>query len=169
MFGTQYMGFALLIAGQGLTAAVPSVPAEDLGMPARVTCHVSTGTFIFTVSEAREEYNRVRGLYNPGTQTYPTRSGYPHEFSNFGGTIKFDDTACNSKKRPVKIYEFPIYQRASEGHEASHYDANKKKDEQPGPGECRVVFTAENGHLCGVMCHKSMTPGGDQAFIKCTA
>lgn len=34
MFGTQYMGFALLIAGQGLTAAVPSVPAEDLGMPA---------------------------------------------------------------------------------------------------------------------------------------
>lgn len=134
-----------------------------------MTCHVSTGTFIFTVSEAREEYNRVKGLYNPGTQTYPTRSGYPHEFSNFGGTIKFDDTACNSKKRPVKIYEFPIYQRASEGHEASHYDANKKKDEQPGPGECRVVFTAENGHLCGVMCHKSMTPGGDQAFIKCTA
>ncbi|KAH6967658.1 hypothetical protein BKA56DRAFT_622531 [Ilyonectria sp. MPI-CAGE-AT-0026] len=152
MFGIQYLSFALLIAGQGLAAAVPSVPAEDLGMP-----------------EAREEYNRVRGLYNPGTQTYPTRSGYPHEFSNFGGTIKFDDTACNSKKRPVKIYEFPIYQRASEGHEASHYDANKKKDEQPGPGECRVVFTAENGHLCGVMCHKSMTPGGDQAFIKCTA
>lgn len=109
----------------------------------------------------------MKGLYNPSTKKYPTKSGYPHEFSNFGD-IKFDDTACNSKKRHVEIYEFPIYQRSSEGTGALHYDANKSKSDQPGPGECRVVFTAENGHLCGVMCHKSMTPGGDQGFVKCT-
>ncbi|KAF7551739.1 hypothetical protein G7Z17_g4795 [Cylindrodendrum hubeiense] len=168
MFGLQHLGFALLIASQGLAAAVPAAPAENIGMPGRVTCHVSTGTYYFSVSEAREEYNRVKGLYNAGTKTYPTKSGYPHEFGNFGG-IQFDDSACNSKRSPVKIFEFPIFQRSSEGHQASHYDANKKKDEQEGPGPCRVVFTAENGHLCGVMCHKSMTPGGDQAFIKCTA
>ncbi|KAG4273081.1 hypothetical protein FPRO04_09918 [Fusarium proliferatum] len=171
MMGLQGLGIALLLTGQVIGATIPSESPSGLearGMPARVTCKVSTGTFIFTVQQAREEYNRVRGLYNPSTKKYPTKSGYPHEFSNFGD-IKFDDTACNSKKRPVKIYEFPIYQRSSEGTGAVHYDANKSKSDQPGPGECRVVFTAENGHLCGVMCHKSMTPGGDQGFIKCTA
>ncbi|KAF5252558.1 hypothetical protein FANTH_2452 [Fusarium anthophilum] len=172
MIGLQGISLVLLIAGQATAATIPSESNTGLevrGMPPRVTCKVSTGTFIFTVQQAREEYNRVKGLYNPSTQKYPTKSGYPHQFNNFGN-IKFDDTACNSKKHPVKIYEFPIFQRSSEGTGAVHFDPNKSKSDQTNkPGECRVVFTAENGHLCGVMCHRSMTPGGDQGFDKCTA
>ncbi|KAI0008220.1 Ribonuclease/ribotoxin [Xylariaceae sp. FL0662B] len=125
-------------------------------MPDFVSCRVQTGIYNFQKEDVKAEFDRVRG------KTSGTPSGYPHEFQNFGGGISWDDQACNSDK--VKTFEFPVFQRQG-GRDPQKYNENSKPKDEPGP--CRVVFSEHDGHLCGVMCHRSMTPGQDQSFVKC--
>ncbi|OJJ88963.1 uncharacterized protein ASPGLDRAFT_53695 [Aspergillus glaucus CBS 516.65] len=98
---------------------------------------------------------------------FSTFSSYPHQYHN-GDPFDWDNHVCNSEN--VALLEFPI----KDDNPAEMYPwkgmprGDGKKPEKMKNIPCRVVYSATDGHYCGVMCHNSMEEGGEKGFHKCT-
>lgn len=127
---------------------------------------------------AKKAPSGAQFLKDPETRKskHRTPTNYPHHYGN-GEELKWDNQACNSKNVKTQLLEFPLL----EGSPTELYDWNPSKGkETKGKNDkrkitketghpCRVVYSATDGHYCGVMCHPSMDPEKDSSvFKKCS-
>lgn len=88
------------------------------------------------------------------------RSGYPHEFQNFGG-ITWTTSQCNR----AKLQEFPVLISGAVYNSDSHPKDN--------PGPARVIYTLEgqpSGYklFCGVVAHVGQNGNPNMGYLaKC--